>query len=965
MRACSTMLVCLAATVSLSTLTSVAAEQPAGQAVVVLDTYGNWRMHHTLAPPLIQPKGGEPRPVLYGYEWIDCQTPAPPEGWTAPNFDDSSWLRGPAHMACHTPYLARLCLRGYFGVTDPAQAGDLTLTLVHQGGAVVYLNGKEVARGHLPKDHAELADPYPLEAFVDDKGQLLRGWDKKVAEQNAESLRRIALRTRELRDVRLPRNLLRRGTNVLAVELVRSAYPPEVELGRPPKGSWVTDSKQSLCEFNFNTCELIGLQLVAAAPGGIVPNAVRAAGLHVWNGDVMAGDFDLDFGGQAGEPLRPVRIVAARNGDFSGKFVVGSTEAIRKLRVTVGNLSSGRATIPASAVQVRYGRPWGSETYAFGALMGGYEKGVNASLTFRYPRYPTLLGALWDAPPEEIAVEASKSDRGFAADARLAAPPPPVFGAVVPVWLTVRVPKTAAPGLYVGRAAVQVEGQAPPQEVRLEVKVSDWVMPDPGEFRTWIDIIQSPDTLSVEYATPLWSERHWELIARSMDLLHSVGNRVLYVPLIAQCNHGNAESMVRWIDRGGGQYDWDFSVMDKYLDLCLRHMGRPSIVVLYVWDIYLAESKQLKPGFDAEALGADAVKAREAMKGKGPMVTVVDPAPGKVETRHLPVLSAPESKPLWKGLFAAMRSHIQERGLGDRLMLGTMSDAWPSKADADFFAEVAGDFKWFSDSHTGIAEFKRDMEAIASGKASQFTRQVVYPTVKDGKAELSVLERAGYCASVFSVTLAAENKTGEGRHGWMNPWPRVQHDRHADVHPVTRWHFMPELNILGEQGGVGRLGGDWWDCVRSRGGWRSGNVRQRYPHASWRNLDMNVQMLAPGPEGAVATQRFENLRQGVQECEARIFIEQALLDPAGRQKLGPELAKAAGEVLRRRANFLTKTCSNLQMSGVGWDNITDTRGFYKWPNVAGHCWLLSADWPKMNEELFDTAAAVAAALQPR
>jgi hypothetical protein len=175
---------------------------------------------------------------------------------------------------------------------------------------------------------------------------------------------------------------------------------------------------------------------------------------------------------------------------------------------------------------------------------------------------------------------------------------------------------------------------------------------------------------------------------------------------------------------------------------------------------------------------------------------------------------------------------------------------------------------------------------------------------------------------------------------------------------MARWHFMPEVNILGEQRGIGRLGGDWWDCVKNSRGRRAGNARQRYPHAWWRNLDMNIQMLAPGPDGAVATHRFENLREGVQECEARIVIERALMDATLRERLGAELAGPAEEVLGRRANFVTKACSNLQMSGVDRDKVTNTRGFYQWPNVAGHCWLLSADWPAMNAELFRMAGQV-------
>jgi hypothetical protein len=59
---------------------------------------------------------------------------------------------------------------------------------------------------------------------------------------------------------------------------------------------------------------------------------------------------------------------------------------------------------------------------------------------------------------------------------------------------------------------------------------------------------------------------------------------VIYVPLIAQSNQGNAESMVRWVAKGGNQYEYDFSIMDKYLDLAEKYLGKPQIVVFNVWD---------------------------------------------------------------------------------------------------------------------------------------------------------------------------------------------------------------------------------------------------------------------------------------------------------------------------------------------------------------------------------------------
>jgi len=52
-----------------------------------------------------------------------------------------------------------------FVVTDTASLADMTLSLSYRGGVVVYVNGKEVVRGHLPASEIKAdtpAEDYPL-----------------------------------------------------------------------------------------------------------------------------------------------------------------------------------------------------------------------------------------------------------------------------------------------------------------------------------------------------------------------------------------------------------------------------------------------------------------------------------------------------------------------------------------------------------------------------------------------------------------------------------------------------------------------------------------------------------------------------------------------------------------------------------------------------------------------------------
>ena len=88
-------------------------------------------------------------------------------------------------------------------------------------------------------------------------------------------------------------------------------------------------------------------------------------------------------------------------------------------------------------------------------------------------------------------------------------------GAVVPIWLTLKAPKHAKPGVYTGQATVEAEGETS-LTVPVRAEIADFSVPDTQDYRTWIELMQSPDTLAVEYHMPFWSEQHWAMIAASM-----------------------------------------------------------------------------------------------------------------------------------------------------------------------------------------------------------------------------------------------------------------------------------------------------------------------------------------------------------------------------------------------------------------------------------------------------------------
>lgn len=93
---------------------------------------------------------------------------SPSAAWRAPGFDDSGWSQGPAQLGygdgdeativtcgpsaptCTTGNFITSYFRKSFPVVDLASIPQLQLSLLRDDGAVVYLNGVEVARSNLP-----------------------------------------------------------------------------------------------------------------------------------------------------------------------------------------------------------------------------------------------------------------------------------------------------------------------------------------------------------------------------------------------------------------------------------------------------------------------------------------------------------------------------------------------------------------------------------------------------------------------------------------------------------------------------------------------------------------------------------------------------------------------------------------------------------------------------------------------
>ena len=600
---------------------------------------------------------------------ITC-TPPPPADWASPDFDDRAWVRarGPLFTRV-TRRLALLCVRGKFRVPEPAKAGGLTLSLSFRGGVVVYVNGRELVRSHLPKGKIGPDTPatdYSKDAYTDPDGYLLRWVGFGDPEKYGD---RFRLRARHLNDVKIPSSMLRKGLNVLAVELHRAPTAEVMHTGRPRRHT------RRYTVWSMLSLERLDL---AAPPGSTVaPNFKRSPGLRVWTHPVTASLHGPDYG-DPNDPPQPLQICGAPNGAFSAQFVVGSDRAIHGLKVVPDELSGPKgAVLPASAVNVRY------------ATLGDHPEGgterrypYSGGTQQRYRRGVRRFDGLLDEPPDPVAAD-GKTD-----------------GAIQPVWVTVRAPRDARPGTYSGALTVHTKG-APPTRVPLEVYLADWPLPDPADFVTHVGLIQSPDTLAVRYKVPMWSERHWELIERSFKFIAQVGGKTLYIPLIRRTYFGNKHSMVRWIKKADGSYDHDFSIVEKYVGIAAKHLKRPPVVCAYCWEV---------------STGSIYMSGKHHfVKNAGMPFTIVDPKTGKLTEAVGPTWGSKGIRAFWRPVMDGLRRVLAKHGLAKSLMVGICGDRHARKDAVEDLRAVAPEAGWVVASHNMPTALHKQPVSYATG----------------------------------------------------------------------------------------------------------------------------------------------------------------------------------------------------------------------------------------------------------
>ncbi|HUV39075.1 MAG TPA: glycoside hydrolase domain-containing protein, partial [Planctomycetota bacterium] len=365
---------------------------------------------------------------------------------------------------------------------------------------------------------------------------------------------------------------------------------------------------------------------------------------------------------------------------------------------------------------------------------------------------------------------------------------------------------------------------------------------------------------------------HWQHLDRVYALLATVGLKDIHLPLIAKTHLCNEQGMVRWIRKPDGSYDHDFSVFERYLDVAVKHLGKVPIVCLQIYDY----------GFRTDQRGGSPVNVR---------VTGLDPATGEVSDFAPPAWGTPEAREFWKPVIVKVRRILAERGLEKSMMFGMGSNNTVKAECVSDLKTLAPDVPWVNRTHYYAAN-------VGQGRSTQ---------------------PVGFTANVGpAIGVYWAPSADQPHYAWRQPSMVVHFPRQGNVYGTVFQNALAPYRIFAEGiqlsagqrykshdsvHGIGHIGVDYWPVMKGpRGDARSMSGRYVFWHSL--GLDQVVQsIVSPGAKGAVPSPRLQLMRESLQEAEARIFVQDALLDEDKTARLGDALAKRCRQICDERTQL--------------------------------------------------------------
>lgn len=150
---------------------------------------------------------------------------------------------------------------------------------------------------------------------------------------------------------------------------------------------------------------------------------------------------------------------------------------------------------------------------------------------------------------------------------------------VRPVWITIDIPRDAAPGTYAAKVAI-TSPKGKKQELDLTLDVIGLTLPATSEWIFHLDQWQHPSAIARVNNVPVWSDAHFKAMEPQMKMLARLGQKVITATLNKDPWHVQTldpyEDMIIWTKEKDGSWSYNYQVFDKWvafmMDLGIKKM---------------------------------------------------------------------------------------------------------------------------------------------------------------------------------------------------------------------------------------------------------------------------------------------------------------------------------------------------------------------------------------------------------
>jgi hypothetical protein len=142
-----------------------------------------------------------------------------------------------------------------------------------------------------------------------------------------------------------------------------------------------------------------------------------------------------------------------------------------------------------------------------------------------------------------------------------------------PVWVTIDIPSDASPGMYQGKFTIKSNGEKDVSLI-IQLEVLPLELPPPSEWGFELDLWQNPWAVARYHDVRPWSDEHILLLKPLLKMLAGAGQKYITTTIIE--HPWNAQTydpystMIKWIKTGDGSWKFDYSIFDRWVELCMK-----------------------------------------------------------------------------------------------------------------------------------------------------------------------------------------------------------------------------------------------------------------------------------------------------------------------------------------------------------------------------------------------------------